>query len=580
MSYQVFARKYRPQTFSEVIGQDHVVRTLANAIERDRLAHAYLFVGPRGTGKTSTARILAKALNCVTGPTVNPCGRCASCLEIALGSSLDVIEIDGASNNGVEQVRELRENARFAPARDRYKIYIIDEVHMLSAAAFNALLKTLEEPPAHVKFVFATTEVHKVLPTILSRCQRFDLRRIPDAKIAAHLLHIAAQEDINLEPRAAEAVARGADGGMRDAESMLDQLVAFCGNTIREEDVIEVFGFSSRGAVLRFADLLLSQNAPGTLAEIAAHEEAGHDLARLTGDLISHFRNLLVAKVDSNALSGQLDKIALEEVTRQAEIVSRERLLELISQFAEAETKMRWASNKRLHLEVSVIKAIQYLGETTLAELLSSLTSDKPLQQENRSISHPRGPAATQEKTTHSDKPVAPLKRPSASPKASEYSEPHTQGNAAGDAAPLIETPDLATIWQEVLAKARDERPFASHWIAAGYLLAIEKGVARIGFSMSEKAACDSLRTPAFSSFLEALLSEVAGLPLKVVLFTREDLPPRTTPQPPSVGAEMAQRTPVDEPDEEKKRLIEEFENDPKIIAALELFEGTLKRES
>jgi DNA polymerase-3 subunit gamma/tau len=228
VSYEVFARKYRPQTFDDLVGQSHVSQTLKNAVAQNRLAHAYLFVGPRGIGKTSTARILAKALNCVNGPTVTPCGVCDNCREITAGNSLDVIEIDGASNNSVEDVRELRDNVRYAPAKGRYKIYLIDEVHMLSSAAFNALLKTLEEPPPHVKFIFATTEPQKVLPTILSRCQRFDLHRIPTNLIAQHLQFIAGKEKFSLEPAASHAIARGAEGGLRDAESMLDQLVAFC----------------------------------------------------------------------------------------------------------------------------------------------------------------------------------------------------------------------------------------------------------------------------------------------------------------------------------------------------------------
>ncbi len=254
VSYQVFARKYRPQTFDDLVGQAHVVRTLKNAVEQNRLAHAYLFVGQRGIGKTSTARILAKALNCIHGPTVKPCGVCDSCKEITGGNSLDVLEIDGASNNGVEQVRELRDNVRYAPSKGHFKIYIIDEVHMLTSAAFNALLKTLEEPPPHVKFIFATTEPQKVLPTILSRCQRFDLHRIPANLIADHLQYIAKNEKVTLAPAAAHAIARGADGGLRDAESMLDQLVAFCGEKIEEQDVLNVFGFTSEQTVANFTD--------------------------------------------------------------------------------------------------------------------------------------------------------------------------------------------------------------------------------------------------------------------------------------------------------------------------------------
>src|SRR5260221_14405706 len=245
MSYQVIARKYRPQRFSDVVGQEHVTQTLSHAIEQKRIAHAYLFCGPRGTGKTTVARIFAKCLNCTDGPKVDFDDNDSRCREIAEGRSLDVLEIDGASNNGVEQVRELRETCRYTPARSKFKIYIIDEVHMLSTAAFNALLKTLEEPPEHVKFIFATTEPQKVLPTILSRCQRFDLHRIPAKLIAGHLQFISKKEKITLEPAAAHAIARGAEGGLRDAESMLDQLVAFCGDKIAEKDVLSVFGFTS-----------------------------------------------------------------------------------------------------------------------------------------------------------------------------------------------------------------------------------------------------------------------------------------------------------------------------------------------
>jgi DNA polymerase-3 subunit gamma/tau len=375
VSYQVFARKYRPQTFDDLVGQTHVSRTLKNAVEQNRLAHAYLFVGPRGVGKTSTARILAKALNCVKGPTVTPCGVCDNCKEITAGNSLDVIEIDGASNNSVEDVRELRDNVRYAPAKGRYKIYLIDEVHMLSSAAFNALLKTLEEPPPHVKFIFATTEPQKVLPTILSRCQRFDLHRIPANLIADHLQFIAGKEKITLKPAAAYSIARGAEGGLRDAESMLDQLVAFCGEKIAEADVLNVFGFTSQQTVAGFTEKILRGATADAVQLLHEQSETGKDMMKLMSDLISYLRDLLVFKVKPDALNEDVDLDLQKSLAAQAQLIETDRLLELIDQFAEAEGRMKWAPNKKLHFEVALIKAIQTLSQVTLNEVIENLNA-------------------------------------------------------------------------------------------------------------------------------------------------------------------------------------------------------------
>ncbi len=421
VSYTVFARKYRPQTFDDVVGQEHITRTLKNAILQNRLAHAYLFVGPRGTGKTSSARILAKALNCLSspGPTLTPCDTCDSCREITAGNSLDVLEFDAASNTQVDKVREIIiDNVKYLPARGRYKVYLVDEVHMLSTGSFNALLKTLEEPPPHVKFLFATTDVQKLPATILSRCQRFDLKRIGAPVIAGHLMHIASREGVNLSEEAALAVAVGADGGMRDAESMLDQLVAFCGDKIEEPDVLSVFGFTSRQKVSDLCSAILSENASGALALVHEQADAGRDLTQLLGDLIGHLRNLLLVQADPASLEAELGRVVVEALQAQCTGVERERLLELIDLCASAEQKMKWASNKQMYLEVAILRAVQAVSQVTLDEVLVALTAIK----QGRPVAERTKPAFTY---TPSPAPTAAVPRPKPAPSAKSE---HFQG--------------------------------------------------------------------------------------------------------------------------------------------------------
>lgn len=373
MSYQVFARKYRPLTFNDVLGQDHVVQTLKNAIEHNRLAHAYLFVGPRGTGKTSTARIFAKALNCSGGPKVDFDPHEDICEEIAEGRSLDVLEIDGASNRGIDHIRDLRDNVRFAPSRGNFRIVYIDEVHMLTKESFNALLKTLEEPPPHVKFIFATTEPHKILPTILSRCQRFDLRPIPSEIIAEHLLHIASAEGVSLSREAAFAVAKVADGGMRDAQSMLDQLVSFCGDQIEEEQVLHIFGITSRETVAHALALILNKELPSLLHLLHEQAEAGRDMGQFLSEIISAVREILVSKVDPEASFDSLPDSSKEELTGLVKRTQTDKILRLVEVLAETEDKMRWSTNKRLHLEMGLIKAVHALAEASISDIIMAL---------------------------------------------------------------------------------------------------------------------------------------------------------------------------------------------------------------
>src|SRR5688572_4496439 len=358
MSYQVIARKYRPQRFSEVVGQEHVTQTLANAISQNRIAHAYLFVGPRGTGKTTIARIFAKCLNCTGGPKPDFPDDDQKCNEITEGRSLDVLEIDGASNRGIEEIRSLRETVKYVPATSKYKIYIIDEVHMLTKEAFNALLKTLEEPPPHVKFMFATTEPEKVLPTILSRCQRFDLRRIPSALIVKHLAHIAALEKVEVEPEALLAIARGADGGMRDAESALDQLISFCGARIVESDVLSMFGLTAQKQVILLGEAVVAGKAELVLRQIHELAHNSKDLARLLAELLHYFRNLLVFQVsggDTSLIeSSELELQSFATAGKQVSTGAVTRIMELLT---DAESRLRQTPSKKILLEVSLLKA-------------------------------------------------------------------------------------------------------------------------------------------------------------------------------------------------------------------------------
>ena len=515
MSYEVFARKYRPQTFDDLVGQAHVSRTLKNAVAQNRLAHAYLFVGPRGIGKTSTARILAKSLNCIKGPTITPCGECDNCREIAAGNSLDVIEIDGASNNGVEDVRQLRENVRYAPAKGRYKIYLIDEVHMLSPAAFNALLKTLEEPPEHVKFIFATTEPQKVLPTILSRCQRFDLHRIPANLIAKHLQFIAEKEKITLEPAAAHAIARGAEGGLRDAESMLDQLVAFCGEKISESDVLNVFGFTSEQTVVDLTRRILRGETPDAIDLLHQQSESGKDMMRLMSDLIAYLRDLLVFKAKPDALKEDVEPDIQKSLTAHAELITTDRLLDLIDQFAAAEGRMKWAPNKKLHFEVAIIRAIQTLGQATLDEVIEKLGE---LRDGGEAKTVPAGADSGE------SKPMA----QTAGVTAPDYSKTRVEEKSV--------TVEAQKVWERVLAKIPAQKGFVRNSASAAHVLGIEGRNFKLGFATADKAMMDILSTQANRKFVETLLHEITGkdwtlkLNVNEELASKNALPPEHSP--------------------------------------------------
>jgi DNA polymerase III subunit gamma/tau len=550
VSYQVFARKYRPQVLDDLLGQDHVVQTLKNAIGQQRLAHAYLFVGPRGTGKTSTARILAKAVNCIHGPTVNPCGKCDSCREISQGVSFDVLEIDGASNNSVDQIRELRENVRFAPVRGRYKIYIIDEVHMLTQQAFNALLKTLEEPPAHVIFVFATTEPNRVLPTILSRCQRFDFRRIPARTIAKHLQYIAGQEGVTLTTAATEAIAAAADGGLRDAESMLDQLVAFCGDQIGESEVLNVFGLTSERVVADLTRAILSGRTSEALSIIHEQSEAGKDLVKLLADLLGFLRNLLISKVDKESLQEEVSELTRAALQELGGRVGPEQLLRLIEELSAVESTIKWASNRKLQLEIGVIRAIQSLREVGLDQVLVALEN---LRGNTSPTAGPpdKGTAPTRTAETVSQAtPQAARPQIQVDPPAPVETQAATEASGAAV---------LDRLWPQVLAEIRNRRPLILAWIEPATPLGLDSSTLTLGFPTENSLAMESLLRPAHRKFLEEVLSRLLGSPRNVSAELRADLPSRKAP-------------PTDSN--------EGFRNDPLIQKALEIFQAEIQAET
>src|SRR5438876_746545 len=539
MSYEVFARKYRPQTFDDLVGQTHVSRTLKNAVAQNRLAHAYLFVGPRGIGKTSTARILAKSLNCAKGPTVTPCGVCDACREIAAGNSFGVFEYDAASNTQVDKIRELIvERVKIAPPRGyKYKIYIIDEVHMLSPSSFNALLKTLEEPPPHVIFIFATTEVNKLPLTIVSRCQRFDLHRIPSNLIAQHLQFIAGKEKITLEPAAAHAIARGAEGGLRDAESMLDQLVAFCGEKIGESDVLNVFGFTSEQTVVELTGRILQGETPATLELLYEQSENGKDMMRLMSDLIVYLRDLLVFKAKPDAVKEDVDPDLQKSLTAHAGLIATDCLLELIDQFAAAEGRMKWAPNKKLHFEVAIIKAIQSLGQVTLDEVIEKLGE------------------------LRDGKTISQKESPSVAAGVSPASQNAAAGTAATTATRVAETaspdePYSIELWQKILAKIP----------VKGFLRTLSESIRPIGIdgrnfllghSPDDKSKIEALASANNRRQLEMLLKEATGRDWSVKFVAKDGIPPSSAVD----AAKSAQS----------------FKDDPLIQEALEMFNAQIR---
>ena len=583
MSYQVIARKYRPQRFADVVGQEHVTQTLANAIQQKRIAHAYLFCGPRGTGKTTVARIFAKALNCTGGPKIDFDDNDTRVQEITEGRSLDVLEIDGASNNGVEQVRELRDTCKYAPANSPFKIYIIDEVHMLSTAAFNALLKTLEEPPAHVKFMFATTDPEKVLPTILSRCQRFDLRRIPTALITKHLAHIAGLEKVTIDQFALHAIARGADGGMRDAESTLDQLISFCGDKIEEADVLSMFGLAAQGQILSLSKAILAGEIQTALTLVNELSQNGKDLGRLLTDLLNHFRNLLLFQVsrgDLNLLEvSEAEVAALKEQSALANVESFTRILEVL---ADAELRLRDTASKKILLEVTALKAIEARTAVSLDAVLKQLNQLRSGQPTSVPATAPAATAERRQPARNESASLPPRPVPTASTPAP------VAPTTLADAPPV--TSDLATLWIQLKEAVGRVSPFTHSYLRDANPVSFEKNLLVIGFDPEFADHLGLVDNARNHTLLQTKLAELGHANCQIK-FIKAEVPigqpkpvvttpvvpataPRATPAAPKTAAAVP-------PVLEKKSAPvpfnkDTFKNDPLIQKALEIFKGSI----
>ena len=504
MEYQVSARKHRPMTFAEVTGQTHVVRTLTNALASGRTAHAYLFSGMRGVGKTTMARILAKALNCEKGPTPTPCLACVSCREIGAGMSFDVMEIDGASSNSVDDVREMRETVRTAPAHGRYRVYIIDEVHMLSAAAFNALLKTLEEPPAHVVFVFATTEAHKIPPTILSRCQHFTFRRIPRREVVDTLKRVTAAEGITIDDRSLSALARASDGSLRDALSLLDQAVAFGGKRVEADQLMILLGAVPRELLRGVLKAVLARDAAGALKALAAVQDHGCDVRQFCGELMEHARNLLVAKIVPDA--GDLIELGPDE---QAEIkadaarLTLEHIQELFRVFLQAEDGIRASQYPWFVVEMAAVRASR-VGQEQAAP----------------------APARPEAKVAPPPPKLAPQAAPL--PKASE------PGPASAPRAerpqPVREAPPLSPArpepvnldWEAVVARVLAERPNIGAFLEESGLVSAAGDLVTVGFPASAGTAMRMMQQESYQQAVAEACSALAGRDLRVRVVSLE----------------------------------------------------------
>jgi DNA polymerase-3 subunit gamma/tau len=564
MAYLVLARKYRPQRFGEMTGQEHVVRTLSNALARGQLAHAFLFTGPRGVGKTTAARLVAKAVNCEKGPTAEPCGACTACVEIAEGRAVDVVEIDAASNNGVDNVRDIVEAVKYRPARDRYKVFVVDEVHMLSQGAFNALLKTLEEPPPHVLFVLATTDVHKVPETIVSRCQRFDFKRLSLKEIADRLGKVALAEAMGLSPAALALVARQAEGGMRDALSLLDQVRASCGDAPSDAEVAEALGTIDAAAVSRIGAALVRRDGAAVLAEVEALDGRGLEARRVAEEIVRHLRNVVVARLAPGAPL-DLPDAELSEVRAQAEGADPSQLTRLFDVSQRAVVEVKLSDQPRYALEVALLKGVFLAPGAEVSELIGRLEALAGGAPGGGGGAGPRPSTPPPARAASSSPPAA--RSPTATPDR-EIAAFGTPGCAAGPAPapPGAPAGAPADVWRAAVAEIEKVSPLAAPALKQATLLAIREGAVVVQLPQGLYATTAERRR----GEVEAAFARFFGRPTRLEIAVGPPIPGETAePSPPSLAAaEAAERM------ARATRLRESARAHPNIREAARILEG------
>jgi DNA polymerase-3 subunit gamma/tau len=527
MSYQVIARKYRPQVFEDVVGQRLITDTLKNALLTERVAHGYIFSGARGVGKTTTARVLAKALNCVQGPTVTPCGECPSCQEIAAGNSIDVLEIDAASNRGIDEIRELRENVRYLPARDRYKIFIIDEAHMLTTEAFNALLKTLEEPPPRSLFILATTEPHKLPSTIQSRCQHFSFRLLDYQEIFSRLQWVCEQENIKADEGALSAVAQAAEGSMRDGLSLLDQVIASCGNQLEETRVRQVLGVVPTLLLNNMVEAIHAGDSRRVLELLGQLAAEGYELVHFCAELTRTVRNLMVAK--SCGAESPLVQVASEERARLAELANlfgEEDLARFFNLLLRTESEMRYSLQPRFHLELGLMKLVHARRLASLEALLAQLGQPGLVEKTLGAPPKNLGPAPVRSvpvKTQAAAPPEESVKSPVApAPPSTPVAAPVAAVETVHPPA-AVSTPAEDARLSSIKAALFDQsKRFLSSCLDHLSRWRFDNGEARFTFARKDSLYADLLQAREQQETLRAVCAQVLGQPVRIYVTLEE----------------------------------------------------------